>query len=780
MHVPDRGAVDGDATDDGSNSCYSDDDRLPPESCVLVGGKLKAASKVARRAKSSACGPDALEAAARELGLVPTRQDEGLGSDRQACCKESTVDDSLILHLQFPEPSSAKASGACAEEVSLSTDVVSLEPEPLPTDVVATEPLPTDVVVIPEPASLTTDIIGVPEEQHAASGGAHLVHVTLECIHVRGQPGLPDASPFARRLILPAGRGPWLIGRQAQPQFFTRLVPDEELRSCISRNHFELCWKGSDLTLRQLSANTLWLDGMMTTSDDVIIEHGSKVGLCLPGDAGSPFLVFCVLLSDTQPPKVSEAEDSPGSPTFGSLSSPPPEPSEASLPDKQQEAHLPLPKEEMQSDQMEEAAQQVSPAEQTSQLSQPQESQHVAQLLLLCTKLRGCSVDRLPSELRQVDLILQSGKLVIGRQHQTGFFEGLLGKDHPLTSYISRSHFELCSVGKGSWEVTNLSNNTITIGQKELARGERAVKELPLEIGFLASFTQPDEQVLPPEVFLAVMLTAKGDVQNSPESSEGYALEIGGSALNPGFPEARRRLCLTESLVVGRLCQVELHQEALPEQALQWVSREHFRVDVAPRAGETHFSLTPLSSNPMWRERGNMRTLMKKGCGAVALLPQDRILLFTGAHDGTPSGSGSQGSLYWTFLASKEEDRAVKPSLTPPVQQSVAVKQAMTPAVVSMAGSLPVQRQARVTSVHAASSQAASAAASHVAVGKGYVQNYVPVAMPAASPGVIGVPGVAMSCVAAPKPVPPSVVQKVVLTPRSAQRSFPPQSRPNG
>ena len=61
-----------------------------------------------------------------------------------------------------------------------------------------------------------------------------------------------------------------------------------------------------------------------------------------------------------------------------------------------------------------------------------------------------------------------------------------------------------------------------------------------------------------------------------------FWLELEGSAVREGIPIEHRRVHHVgqgQSLVVGRAYQHELHG-ALQEEALAWVSREHFRIEV--------------------------------------------------------------------------------------------------------------------------------------------------------------------------------------------------------
>eukprot|EP00930_Biecheleria_cincta_P095542 TRINITY_DN87498_c0_g1_i1.p1 TRINITY_DN87498_c0_g1~~TRINITY_DN87498_c0_g1_i1.p1 ORF type:complete len:817 (-),score=130.92 TRINITY_DN87498_c0_g1_i1:74-2524(-) len=500
--------------------------------------------------------------------------------------------------------------------------------------------------------------------------------VTLECIRSSTQPDLSNLAPEACRLILAAGTGPWLIGRQAQPQFFTRLVPDEAVRNYISRNHFELSWnKSKQLVLKQLSPNALSLDGegLSASTAERNVQHGSEISFCMPG-VELPFLVLRLLFQDQGSAKSAKVV---------------PRPAENCSP---QEALFRAPHESASSDREEPAPNSFA---------------------LVCTKLRGCIAADLPPEIRSSAIRLEGGRFFVGRQHQVGFFEGLLGRDHPLLSYISRAHFQVCVAGPGLWEVTNLSSNPITVGQHQLSHGGSAVVALPFEVGFLANFEVPSVKVSPsPEIFLQLRIHLQVAVDRPVAIKSGhasYALELGGSAVKSNLAVERLRLPVpcplpgsASVLTVGRMQQPELHQEALSDVALQWVSREHFRLEVSTSGSGTEqlvFALTPLSSNPMWLQRGADCTKVSRGCCAVPLVVGDRILLFTGARDGSHAGLGNCGSLFWNLVAVSTSSNEFVPR-----PRRASEMPAASPALaagVMPAGQMPRARRATTATCHA-------------------------------------------------------------------------------
>merc|ERR1711904_409704 len=111
-----------------------------------------------------------------------------------------------------------------------------------------------------------------------------------------------------------------------------------------------------------------------------------------------------------------------------------------------------------------------------------------------------------------------------------------------------------------------------------------------------------------------------------------FSLELHGSAVRENCSQEQRYLAGQPSgLVVGRNHQARLHAEALVADVLQFVSREHFKIE--KHSGK--WNLHALSPNPMWRLRGSSITEVQKG-QLMPLADGDDILLFTGATDLTP------------------------------------------------------------------------------------------------------------------------------------------------
>lgn len=298
--------------------------------------------------------------------------------------------------------------------------------------------------------------------------------------------------------------------------------------------------------------------------------------------------------------------------------------------------------------------------------------------MLVCKYVRGNGTP-MSLDLSRTIQVPPDANTIVGRQHQTAVFEALLGNDQTLMSYISRAHLQILPVPgapSGTFEVVNLSANPICVGQNRLEKEQRCCTNPPTEIGFLARFNPANLQ---PEVFLQFSfepsdLPAPVGVVSSPHalggsphtlggsphtlggsphgfppqkevSTVGLWLELGGTALKESGPiEDRRITDVGPSLVVGRAIQQHLHVLALKESMIQWVSREHFRLELHGSI----YTLTPLSANPMWLTRGGQCNQLASKM-AVEVRDNDVLQLFTGAIDGTPEGPGSGGSLHWTF-----------------------------------------------------------------------------------------------------------------------------------
>lgn len=103
-------------------------------------------------------------------------------------------------------------------------------------------------------------------------------------------------------------------------------------------------------------------------------------------------------------------------------------------------------------------------------------------------------------------------------------------------------------------------------------------------------------------------------------------------------------------LLVGRRHQPELHQQAVSEECLEFLSRDHFCV--AYEGSE--FWLLALTSNRIWRDRDGENPVQLARDDLVTILPGDRIALGTGT--GIMSADLARRRLCWHFR--KVEDMA--------------------------------------------------------------------------------------------------------------------------
>jgi len=405
-----------------------------------------------------------------------------------------------------------------------------------------------------------------------------------------------------------------------QPYLFGHLVPDEALRGLISRNHFELAWRQNTLWLRKMSANALLLDGL-PVAEQASVSQGSQIGFCCL-DGKTPFILFTILYRELKNSVEVAA-------CF------------------QQQGH--------------------QNARQSLVVPRPSTSQ--ASYALTCVYAQGMDLATIPMELKKLNIFADQ-RNIIGRTHQQTFFEGILGKEHPFLSYISRQHFEINPIaGKpGECEVTNLSANPIIVGSQQLQRSKECRAQPPVDIGIVAGaqgttahvfvrlsleMRVPEDAPAPAGQGGCVAIQPTRPSQGNPSAKlPHFELELGGSAVKDNFPDDRR--CLAggcSGLVVGRALQQQLHSLALKDGVMQFISREHFRIESV----EELYQLTPLSANLMWLLRGGVCTEVRKGQPPVVLAHNDKILLFTGATDATPDGMGSKGTLWWRFALTKQQ-----------------------------------------------------------------------------------------------------------------------------
>lgn len=489
------------------------------------------------------------------------------------------------------------------------------------------------------------------------SAGPSAVGAVLECVHAAGV-HLPSLPLQEKCLRLWRDGVPWIFGRVPQADLLARLVPDESVRNCISRQHFELQLDGAGLTLRRCSQYSLLINGEMVGDGIVNVANGSVIGLFIAG-MSLPFISFCVYFGE----QVGCAESDMKSFVYRKAPVPAASLSPAGALDAAAVATVPSPQRGGGRPPLATRGAPATPA------VAPHESSPTAsdRCLMSCTYMLGADLSAAPEEKRidNVELIIGS-RAFIGRQHQTFFFEGLMGADHAFWPFISRSHLEITPSAEkaGAFEITNLSLNSVMIDGQALSKGDHIAAELPTDVGFLATTSSGRS-----EVFLHLRLapcavcasttacspfSEVSFVETSPSAGlpdalpRKYCLEIGGTAVKQGIDLETRRLHFRGGdLIVGRARQRRLHAEVLCDSVSSWVSRDHFQI--SPIKEDGGLSVTVLSSNPMWHVRGSRRFLLQAGI-PVALASGDTLLLYTGALNGEPDGPDGFGTLQWTFL----------------------------------------------------------------------------------------------------------------------------------
>ena len=473
-------------------------------------------------------------------------------------------------------------------------------------------------------------------KESAESAEAELAEVLLECTFSENVD--VTQMPLKHKcLALRRGEQPWAVGRQQQPNFFARLIPDEATRTLISRSHVVLSLEGQALRLRKLSPNAVKLNGWAIAKDEEVpITSGTQIEFC-GRDNATPILGFSILLRDA-----ASARRNP-----------------APMPTK-----LDLPAPPMEGDNRPPG---ISPKAWWF-------TGDPGRFSLLCVSAIGIDVSKIPVEARVVPLGKQ--KLMLGRMHQSGLFEHLLQGEmaQRYLCCVSRSHLEITPRSGDGFEVLNLSANPIAIAGPKLGKGETGVLRPGSCIDFIGTHSDGSGQTVvylklkleekqpslqrdqsqgsekPPTELL---LEALGGAEHArsrlvtADSKAPFWLQLNGSAVRQAFPPESRLLeGAPQGLMVGRAHQQSLHQEALRKEVREYLSRDHFHI----LRENGRYNLVALSSNPIWRDRNGQRVELEKGDAPVSLAHGDEILLFTGATDCTPDGPENLGTLKWRFI----------------------------------------------------------------------------------------------------------------------------------
>lgn len=233
------------------------------------------------------------------------------------------------------------------------------------------------------------------------------------------------------------------IGRQHQPDFFERLVPNKDALSSISRSHFELTWEPAWRApkLRQLSRNKLLVDSQLCAGADtppMDVPDGTRLAFIGGAESDAPFLTLRVNLrsrgvvqSSGEHPAVRATQQQQ---LLGN-----------NIPITMQMHARPIPS---------------------------------VAAVLECVRSSGTDLNQLTPDVKAIPLEFE--KLTdIGRTHQVTVFEELLKAEPKWLSFISRTHCKVRltrdSAGGQAHilEVENLSANVLFVTGQPLSKGDR-------------------------------------------------------------------------------------------------------------------------------------------------------------------------------------------------------------------------------------------------------------------------------------------------------------------
>lgn len=131
-------------------------------------------------------------------------------------------------------------------------------------------------------------------------------------------------------------------------------------------------------------------------------------------------------------------------------------------------------------------------------------------------------------------------------------------------------------------------------------------------------------------------------------------LELSGDGVLDVPLEQRRigPLSLAEPILVGRRHQPELHRQAIAKECLQFLSRDHFRIE---RMGNGRYQITAMTNNPIWLAGRFMdEPIELKKDESVPVGIGDRVALGTGSNSTTAEEALRR--LSWLFKLSGDRD----------------------------------------------------------------------------------------------------------------------------
>jgi len=317
-----------------------------------------------------------------------------------------------------------------------------------------------------------------------------LSEIRLEATYCEGI-DLHSLAPHQRAVVFHVDQNTVFqqkIGRQHQEAFFTTLVPNREMLASLSRSIFELTLEppNSCPTLKKLSQNMVCVAGQnLRQNESSRVSAGSQIQLA-GMDGQSPILVLTVYCTTrtSGPSGVDMTRASLGSPQartggrggYGFMD-PAPSPIAASptlTPTYGMET--------------------CANGYDNRPGTMPQHPQGGSSLTgggskasLQCTFSAG-NLDARNSTIP----LLPDQEVPIGRMHQMGFFEKLL-PDQDHLACISRKHLT-ARLHRGGHlvEIENVSRNTVSINDKNLAQGEKG----ELREGGTLRFTAREQTIL--------------------------------------------------------------------------------------------------------------------------------------------------------------------------------------------------------------------------------------------------------------------------------------------
>jgi len=304
-----------------------------------------------------------------------------------------------------------------------------------------------------------------------------LSEIRLEATYCEGI-DLHSLAPHQRAVVFHVDQNTVFtqkVGRQHQEAFFTKLVPNRELLASLSRSIFELTLEppNSCPTLKKLSNNMVCVGGQnLKQNESSRVSAGAQIQLS-GLDGQSPILVLTVYCtSRTSGPSgvdMTRATLSPDK-SFGGYS-------------PMQQAPPPVP-----TYGMETAANGSDNRPGTIMGLQGGGSNGGSgKASLQCTFTAGNGDAR-----NSTIPLLPDQEVPIGRMHQMGFFEKLL-PDQDHLACISRKHLT-ARLHRGGHlvEIENVSRNTVSINDRNIAQGEKG----ELREGGVLRFTARERPIL--------------------------------------------------------------------------------------------------------------------------------------------------------------------------------------------------------------------------------------------------------------------------------------------